>query len=207
MNACSQGYRRSCINRVVSNINLPKSTKNRVFLSIHMRMGDACDRVEEQERTISWEWEEGSGRPCIAPHGYDDAVQKMTEMYNVTDILLASDQEDAIEWAKEQKNLDVHWLDSDRSKLNHGSGWIENRADIGKVETEGALEALDFLAHGQMFIGNMGSFFSRAVYKQMIGRHNIVLPWISVDGRSLDSAWHEPLRRRHTSRKMLTLSG
>ena len=87
----------------------------------------------------------------------------------------------------------MHWLDSDRSKLNHGSGWIENRADIGKVET---LEALDFLAHGQVFIGNIGSFFSRAVYKQMIGRHNIVLPWISVDGRSLDSAWHEPLRRR-----------
>mmetsp|Transcript_14635 Transcript_14635/g.59720 ORF Transcript_14635/g.59720 Transcript_14635/m.59720 type:complete len:171 (-) Transcript_14635:444-956(-) len=156
---------------------------------------------------ISWEWEEGRGRrPCNAPHGYDNAVKKLTAIYGITDILLAADQEDAIAWAKEQKKHDVHWLDNDRSKLDHGSGWIENRADIiGKAETEGALEALDFLAHGQVFIGNMGSFFSRAVYKQMIGMHNVVVPWISV-GRSLDSSRREPLRKRCTLRKLIALS-
>ena len=104
--------------------------------------------------------------------------------------------------AKEQKKHDVHWRDTDRSKLNHGAGWIENRMDIGKEETEGALEALDFLAHGQVFIGNMGSFFSRAVYKQMVGRHNVVAPWTSIDGRRLPpdddrgKEWHEFLGRR-----------
>ena len=142
LNACTEGYRNACSNPVKSNINLPKSTKNRVFMSIHMRMGDSCDRVEQKERMTSWEWEHGRGRPCIAPHGYDDAVERMTKKYGVTDILLASDQADAIAWAKEQKKHDVHWLDTDRSKLNHGSGWIENRMDIGKEETEGALEAL-----------------------------------------------------------------
>ena len=78
--------------------------------------------------------------------------------------------------------------------------------DIGKEETEGALEALDFLAHGQVFIGNMGSFFSRAVYKEMIGRHNMVVPWTSIDGRPLDSAWHEFLGRRRAARRALSVS-
>ena len=206
LNACTEGYRNACSNRVKSNINLPKSTKNRVFMSIHMRMGDSCDRVEQKERMTSWEWEHGRGRPCIAPHGYDDAIERMTKKYGVTDILLASDQADAIAWAKEQKKHDVHWLDTDRSKLNHGSGWIENRMDIGKEETEGALEAIDFLAHGQVFLGNMGSFFSRAVYKQMIGRHNVVVPWTSIDGRPLDREWHEFLGRRRATRRALSVS-
>ena len=74
----------------------------------------------------------------------------MTKKYGVTDILLASRRRMPSLRAKEQKKHDVHWLDTDRSKLNHGSGWIENRMDIGKEETEGALEALDFLAHGQV---------------------------------------------------------
>ena len=212
LNACTEGYRNSCVNNVVSNVNLPKATRNRVFLSIHMRMGDACDRVEKEERTLSWEWNQNRGRPCIAPHGYDKAIERMTAKYGVTDILLASDQSDAVEWAKEQKKHDVHWLDTDRSKLNHGAGWIENRMDIGKEETEGALEALDFLAHGQVFIGNMGSFFSRAVYKQMVGRHNVVAPWTSIDGRHLPpdddrgKEWHEFLGRRRTSRRALSVS-
>ena len=89
----------------------------------------------------------------------------------------------------------VHWLDTDRSKLNHGSGWIENRMDIGKEETEGASRRSTSSHTGQVFLGNMGSFFSRAVYKQMIGRHNVVVPWTSIDGRPLDREWHEFLGR------------
>jgi hypothetical protein len=169
------GYRNGCSNNIVSHVNLPKSTQNRVFLSIHMRMGDACDKVELEARREPWHVAH-LGRPCIAPQGYDEAVKMMTEKYGVTDILLASDSEEAIVWAKEQKNHDVHWLESDRSKLTdpysvlssesnltlkQSKGWIENREDIGRAEVEGALEEMDFLAHGQVFIGNMGSFYSR----------------------------------------------
>ena len=71
LNACTEGYRNSCVNNVVSNVNLPKATRNRVFLSIHMRMGDACDRVEKEERT-AWEpkgveWKEFLGFGMVEP--------------------------------------------------------------------------------------------------------------------------------------------
>lgn len=205
LNAC-EGFRKRCNNNVMSNINLPKHTTTiRVFLSIHMRMGDACDKVETEQRYRSEKWSNTqSGRPCIAPQGYNKAVKVFADEYGVTDILLGSDSDEAIQWAKEQTLYDVHWLDSDRSRLTnpysnlssvgqfvdkHSRGWIENRDDIGWAEVEGALEELDFLAHGQLFIGNMGSHFSRTVYKLMIGRQNVVAPFISVDGWPLGTKW------------------
>lgn len=200
-----EGYRGGCRNRVVSNINLPWDTANRMFLSIHMRMGDACDVVEAEQRYRSEKWKNTQGgRPCIAPHGYDKAVKEFSDRYGVTDILLGSDSTEAIDWAREQTAYDVHWLDSDRSKLSspysnltseksyadrHGKAWIENRDDIGRAEVEGSLEEWDFLAHGQLFIGNMGSHFSQAAYRFMIGRQNFVAPFLSVDGWPLGSKW------------------
>eukprot|EP00571_Detonula_confervacea_P016047 CAMPEP_0172308402 /NCGR_PEP_ID=MMETSP1058-20130122/9004_1 /TAXON_ID=83371 /ORGANISM="Detonula confervacea, Strain CCMP 353" /LENGTH=419 /DNA_ID=CAMNT_0013020809 /DNA_START=246 /DNA_END=1505 /DNA_ORIENTATION=+ len=205
LNACD-GARKSCNNNVLSNINLPAGTTNRVFLSIHMRMGDACDVVETTQRFTKASWGGGEqSRPCIAPKGYEVAVKEFSKLYGVTDILLGSDSDEAIQWAKEQTSYDVHWLDSNRSKLmspysnvSSGStlndkwkkGWIENRDDIGWTEVEGALEEFDFLAHGQLFIGNMGSFYSRAVYRFMIGRQNVVAPYISIDGWPLGAKWY-----------------
>lgn len=58
----ARDFRNGCLNDVVSNVNLPRDTKNPVFMSIHKRMGDACDRVEEEERTITCDWNQGRGR-------------------------------------------------------------------------------------------------------------------------------------------------
>ena len=83
-------------------------------------------------------------RARIAPHGYEKAIERKTKKYGMTDILLASDQSDAISWAKEQKKFDVHWLGTARSKLKHGKGWIENMGDIDKEETEGCAGGAGF---------------------------------------------------------------
>ena len=142
LNACEANYRSDCQRNIVSLRNLDASKIiQRVFLSVHMRMGDACDKVETLERLEPFHWGKGwKQRPCILPVGYTMAIERVTIMYGVTGILLASDSEDAFIWAKNQTKHDVHYLDMDRDNLDtHDKGWIEKRDDIGHVEVDGAL--------------------------------------------------------------------
>ena len=186
--ACELGLRDRCASATVLSIrNIQSEPEKRVFVSIHIRMGDACDRVVKEPLAKPWRWSEGIGRPCIAPAGYSEALHEVTLRYNVTDILLASDSPDAIVWAKSLVYAyDIHFVDSDRSRISEKRlGWIENRNDIGTAEVEGALQALDLLAGGHVFIGCGGSHFARSIYSVMVGRRNMVVPWISVDGHPI----------------------
>mmetsp|Transcript_17419 Transcript_17419/g.36742 ORF Transcript_17419/g.36742 Transcript_17419/m.36742 type:complete len:476 (+) Transcript_17419:155-1582(+) len=186
-NACNAKYRMECQSNIVSLRNLdPTKITHRVFLSIHMRMGDACDRVETMERLEPFSWGKlMKSRPCILPEGYELAVDRMTAQYHVTDILLASDSESAFEWARGLKSHDIHYLDMDRGKLDtHDKGWIELRNDLGHGEVDGALQEWNFLGNGQMLIGGSCGKFTKVLYNIMVGRQNSILPWVSVDGCS-----------------------
>ena len=188
LNACEGKYRLHCSKNIVSlrNLNQTEVVQRgpRVFLSIHMRMGDACDRVEKVERLEPFSWgRQLKSRPCIAPVGYEAALDRMTILYGVTDILLASDSVDAFEWAKQITTHDIHYLQVDRSKLDtHDKGWIEKRSDIGHTEIDSSIQEMNFLGNGQVLIGGSCGKFTRVIYSIMVGRQNSVLPWVSVDG-------------------------
>ena len=187
LNSYELGYRSADASvKVVSIRNILPAPEERVFVSIHIRMGDSCDRIESTPRKEPWHWEEGRGRPCIAPPAYVKPLKLVAAQYNVTDILLASDSIDAVFWAKSLIDFDLHYVDFDRRKISDTrSGWIENRDDIGHTEVESSIRALQLLSNGHIFIGCMGSHFSRAIYTLMVGRRNIVIPWVSVDGHSM----------------------
>jgi len=185
LNACEAHWRTGCQRNVVTLRNLdPSQIKHRVFLSIHMRMGDACDTTETEERTYPFRWgKEYKERPCILPVGYDAAVKRVTDKYGVTDILLASDSQLAFDWAHNIKTHDVHYLDMNREALDtHDKGWIEFRTDIGADEVDGALQEWNFLGNGHILIGGSCGKFTKTLYNIMVGRMNAVLPWVSVDG-------------------------
>lgn len=91
-----------------------------------------------------------------------------------------------IDWAVTTlRDVDLHYLDFDRTNFEHGKGWIETRSDVGYLETESALHDMELLSHGHVFIGGLGSHFSRAVLLLMSGNRNTLVPFISVDGCSL----------------------
>jgi hypothetical protein len=86
----------------------------RVFASVHMRMGDACDvRLDKARPYIGIIWgtlnknKKWGDRPCVVPSGYEEPLKKMKQKYGVTDILLATDSPEAITWAKAYTDLPV----------------------------------------------------------------------------------------------------
>ena len=184
LNACENN--RNCIDiptRFVQNI---ARTKSPVYLSLHVRMGDACDqRVNERPAFTGDIWRTGR-RSCVLPIAYGPILRSMQERYNVTDILLATDSQEVIDWAVNTTNYNWHFLDFDRGRLGRSDkGWIEYRTDIGRIETESALMDIELLSKGHVFVGGLCSHFSLSVLWSMIGRRNAVIPYASMDGCSL----------------------
>jgi hypothetical protein len=176
-------------------------TKPAIYLSLHVRAGDACDVVVDERPSFIGEiWRSGK-RKCASPNAYAPVIRRMCEEYSVTDILLATDSQDFIEWALATfPEVNWHFQDYlDRRKLEHGKGWIEYRHDIGRVETESALNAVDLLSRGHVFIGSMCSHFSRSIFWAMVGRRNVLVPYASMDGCSLRNS----RGKDHGSRKRL----
>jgi len=160
--------------------------KTRIYLSLHIRMGDACDERINTRPAFNGDIWKTKRRKCLLPHAYAKSVRDMRALYGVSDILLATDSQEVIEWVTTSMS-DFHWhyINFDRSNLKHGKGWIENRRDIGNVEVESALYELDILSRGHVFIGSLCSHFSRAILWSMAGRRNVLPPYMSMDGCSL----------------------
>ena len=137
-------------------------------------------------------------RPCIVPTGYEEPLRRLKEKYGVTDVLLATDSPEAIEWASKYTELTVHYFDFSRNKLSSGGGsWIEHRVgELGSEEVEGTLLGLELLSYGHVFLGNMCSFYSMDAYNAMVGRRNTVVPFISVDGCALHNHNSIPFNTR-----------
>jgi len=168
--------------------------KKRVFASVHVRMGDACDILLEKPRPYVghiWGTLRSDGthdRPCISPSGYEAPLRRMKDLYGVTDVLLATDSPEAVEWAKRYSELPVHYFDWDRTHLGgtKGGAWVEHR-ETDKSEVEGALLGLELLSYGHVLIGNMCSWYTNAIFDAMNGRKNTIVPYISVDGCAIHS--------------------
>jgi len=161
----------------------------RVFVSVHIRMGDACNIVLNEARPYKgtiWGTLRGDGvpdRPCIAPAGYEAPLLKMKKLYGVTDVLLATDSPAAVEWAKTYTGLPVYHFEWDRAKLGgtNGGAWVEHR-ETEKSEVEAALLGVELLSYGHVLIGNMCSYYTNAIFDAMNGRRNTIVPYMSLDG-------------------------
>jgi hypothetical protein len=93
-----------------------------VYLSLHVRMGDACDERVDVRLPFTGEIRSTSKRKYILPRAYTEPLRRMKSIYNVTDILFATDLQEVIDWAlSSMTEFNWHYQDFDRSSLEDGS--------------------------------------------------------------------------------------
>lgn len=139
-------------------------------------MGDACDERVDVRLPFTGEIRSTSKRKYILPRAYTEPLRRMKSIYNVTDILFATDLQEVIDWAlSSMTEFNWHYQDFDRSSLEEGRGWIEKRSDIRRRETESANIEMNMLSRGHVFVGSLCSHFSRTILWAIAGRR-IMLP-------------------------------
>lgn len=147
-------------------------------VSVHIRLGDACDVAVDEERPKTGNmWRTGK-RHCVSPRAYYSAMKKMRG--NPT-VLLASDDDDAIRLFK-RGTFKVIVNEETREWFSSGrKTWVENRHTVDKKAVLVSLADLRLLAHGQFFIASACGYFFRVAYDVASFRHAHFLYGHSVD--------------------------
>ena len=172
-------------------------TTSPLNVSVHIRMGDACDYVMDKKRPYSGNfWQTGyRNRPCFSFDVYLRELNRLRSLYGVHTVLLATDSETVLKRALNVTDYNWVYVRSEiRSKYEYGHAYIETRDDLTTEMIDLSLYDMWLLRQGHLFIGNMFSHFSRYVYISMIGELGYIPPFIAVDGGGI--LWYN---HRHLS--------
>eukprot|EP00293_Proteomonas_sulcata_P007987 CAMPEP_0184302144 /NCGR_PEP_ID=MMETSP1049-20130417/12194_1 /TAXON_ID=77928 /ORGANISM="Proteomonas sulcata, Strain CCMP704" /LENGTH=290 /DNA_ID=CAMNT_0026613355 /DNA_START=336 /DNA_END=1208 /DNA_ORIENTATION=+ len=181
-------WRAQLVNRIVrpnfKTLSMVRRIRNALgltnpYISVHIRMGDSCThkgRLAFQTKP--------SEVGCVGAAAYAQAANKMSEIYGIKTVFLATDDSDAVAVMR-SSGLEVKTLNLERGKLFNSSWLIETRIATKSVNTtdisQSAILDLLLLSQGDYFIGSFGGHMSRLAFEMMVGKHGFVVPYISVD--------------------------
>lgn len=158
-----------------------------INISVHVRMGDACDRVSMVARSPEQShFVQGEGRSCLHPTVYVAVIQSAQLRFNVDRILLATDSDMAVEVFRREfgERLLHHNFSRRGFQVQSGfdpSKWIERRTDVTPEMVAGGLNDMRFLAGGQLFVGGMCSHFFIDTWLAASFHWGYFVPFISLD--------------------------
>lgn len=159
-------------------------------VSMHVRQGDSCDFVlldedgdaEGYGRTRCLNAKKNYTRPCYSINVYMKKLHMLRKKYGVRRVYLATDSPDMI--ARAQRETRFHWIyvDSPKSALHHGKGWVDfHAADDSEDVTLSAVADLTLLQAGDIFLGAFTSHFSKLTFYLMVGQQMRIPPFVSLD--------------------------
>lgn len=175
-------------------------------VSVHMRRADACRHESEGsfrrrpspiDSTAQYSW----ARVCYATSVYMDALRRVRDMAAAEGggaegppdihVYLATDYAGSIMTEIKRgfrglyEGMTWHYLDFSRDIFRY-EGNVEGDENVKKSFIgEASVADLWHLSHGQIFIGHLGSRFSKVGYLMATARHNTFVPFFSVDGHSI----------------------
>lgn len=160
-------------------------------VGMHVRHGDACDFFIDTPEDDMNRYLRSGKRPCFTPSVYIGKLRKMRELYGVRKVFLATDSEEMIKAAQEEKEFNWVFLDLERSPFKRPEGTQDRAAMLewrnfrGKPELEditfSSIAGLELVSGADMFIGTFTSEFSMMAFYLMAGKKMSVPPYISLD--------------------------
>jgi len=172
-------------------------------VGVHIRRSDACSELvragyKEEASNIDDGPQMTNVRLCYHTRVYINMLRRIRDLYGMPlAVYLASDDSSSI--LDEIKSLSPdlfesnswHHLnfaqDANGSLGYHGkNGLTVEFQDSATSALIGETAALDawHLSHSEVFVGSLGSRFGKGAYLLAVSRHNIPIPYISVDGHS-----------------------
>lgn len=155
-------------------------------VSMHVRRGDACDYHILQEadyykvRYLNGPWYQ---RPCFSVDMYMDQLRKIHARYGITTVYLATDSEEMITRAKQERGFQWVYLDFPRDVFSYQEGWwvdFYNQDDFEDISLSAAAD-LNLLKQGDIFLGAFSSHFSKLIFYMMAGYQQVIPPFVSMD--------------------------
>eukprot|EP00966_Prymnesium_polylepis_P041624 966326-Prymnesium_polylepis.1 len=158
----------------------------RINVSVHVRMGDACDQVATTARSPEQSHFGAKGRSCVDPLVYLEPLKVATALFNVDSILLATDSDSAADRLQSEFGARVLLRNFSRRGFQVGGGfdpskWIERRKDVTPDMVANGLDDMRWLARGHFFIGGMCSHFFIDTWLAASFHQGYFLPYLSLD--------------------------
>ena len=133
-------------------------------------------------------------RMCYATSVYISALRRIKEMSNGSrniHVYLSSDYAGSIlddikrQFKADFDDITWHYLDYSR-EMFHYDGFIESDENSNKpLIGMASIADLWHLSHGEVYVGHLGSRFSKSSYMLATARANTFVPFYSVDGHSI----------------------
>ena len=147
------------------------------YIGVHVRHGDACGN---------------NGRQCFGAHAIAAAVTRMSVLYGIKAVLVATDSPDMLEELKQEVPA-LRWtaVPADRSQ---GSGsqllgrmWPQMlRTRMGLLDRRAVADLtlmdLEMLADAHVLVTQFSSAFSLVALELSVARKGYVPPFLSLDG-------------------------
>ena len=155
-------------------------------VSMHVRQGDSCNQVVSivAEKVISVSSNTGANRKCFSVDVYMKNLHRLRDLYGVKRVYLATDSDEMIARAIQEKEYNWIFLNISRSAFQSDQ-YIDIRM---KTDTElrrdaafSAASDLQLLRRGDIFLGAFSGHFSKVIYYLMSGSKMKQIPFVSID--------------------------
>lgn len=179
-------------------------------VALHMRRNDACNGgYVEEPSAINAPAMTTPQRKCYTTSVYAKVLKDIYQKYNVPlHILLSTDGDNEkdggkiggmmesiisdvnsfIDDDKMKHDLSWNYLDFTRSQFSYATGGATIEGAQGKKRNDlaqSSVHDLWHLSHGEVFVGTLGSRFSKIAYMLAVARQNSVVPYVSLDGHNV----------------------
>lgn len=185
----------------------PEPKDGSLKVALHMRRADACHGgYVEEPSAIDAPAMTTPQRKCYTASVYAKVLKDIYQKYNLPlHILLSTDNEDETEVAmvsiindvnsviaddKMKNDLSWNYLNHTRSQFSYARTSAHGTIDFVQGKTKNALAQsavhdLWHLSHADIFVGTLGSRFSKMGYMLAVARQNSLVPYVSLDGHSV----------------------
>jgi hypothetical protein len=172
-------------------------------VGVHIRRSDSCsekvrDGYKEEASKIDGGPQMTNVRLCYHTKVYINMLRRVKGLYGMPlAVYLSSDDAGSI--LDEIKSLSPDLFESsswhhvqfpqdaqEALGYNQHTGKTVEAQDTAASALIGETASLDawHLSHSELFIGSLGSRFGKGAYLLAVSRHNVLVPYISVDGHS-----------------------
>lgn len=134
-------------------------------VSMHIRLGDACQKTVRAERPKGGNMWNTGVRHCVDPRRYLSVLNKLfRDGLEKPVVLLATDSDRAVRVIRTGRFVVLTSDDAASRAWYERSTWIENRVDVDDASVMLSVADLRFLALGQFFIFSACGYYARTAY-------------------------------------------
>ena len=189
----------------LSNVNQHLHDKNIPSVSMHVRQGDACDKMVNtvNEKITSVLMPTNNYRICYSVDVYMSKLYKLKELYGVKRVYLATDSQDMIDRTYIEKEFNWIYINVTRDIFNSRTfvdHRMKNEEIFRQIALFSAVADLELMRRGDIFLGAFSSHYSKMAYYLMSGSKMRPIPFISVDYTlscdTLDDCTNENIAKR-----------